>query len=306
MNNLMKNAVLRAVVFIVSFCGSNIAWAAAPSMSIGYQPMVSDGLAANQPFEAWLWLDKSSDPTIPGYAVPAGATLKLRFTEQFSPEPGHPLYAVMLNGWTQGAIPAKFTVSPDQSGPRTISIHYNQGIVPGGVEKPGLKAIHLHTGLLNPATAGDYPITVEFSNAGSLTGTNTAVVVHITQTAVPNVASYNQLHQGLNEDWQHVQRGKETPLPIDFLVNLPNNSRSFISLQSAKAGGLDILGDGKKIGSISVHGVPLSLAPEAFGPGFARLGIVRLHAKAGETQGIAEIVASLDGGTQYKIHVVVE
>ena len=235
MKSFVKVLVLRAVVLAVMTGSSRISWADAPSMSIGYQPMVSNGLAAKQPFEAWLWLDKTTDPATPGYAVPAGATIKLHFPEQFTPESGHPLYAVMLNGWTQGAIPAKFTVSPEQSDPRTIVIQYNQGIVPGGVEKPGLKAIHLHTGLLNPSTAGDYPITVEFSNAGLLNGTNKAVV-HVTPTALPNVASYNQLHQGLNEDWQHVQRGKETPLPIDFLVNLPNDSLAGPAVTMTSAG----------------------------------------------------------------------
>lgn len=293
------------LIVAAALCGSQLASAEAPPTTFGYQPMVSDGLAAKRPFEAWLWLDKSSDPGVPGYAVPAGATIRLRFPDQFTPQAGIPLAAVMLHGWSQGAISAQFTVAADSADPRTIVIHYDQEITPGPPEKPGLKAIHVRTNVLNPPVAGDYPVTVEFVNAGSLSGTSKAVA-HVTAAPVPNIAAYNQLHQGRNEDWQHVRAGEETALPIDLLLNLPGDSRSAISLRPAEGGALAILRDGKPIGLITATGVPVTLAPEAFGPGYARLGIVRVHAKAGAMKGPAEIVASLDGGTQYTIHVVVD
>jgi hypothetical protein len=78
-----------------------------------------------------------------------------------------------------------------------------------------------------------------------------------------------------------------------------------ISLKAGDAGP-GILKDGKPIGAITTHGVPVTLTPQMFGPGFSRLGIVEVHAKAGSTPGIAQIVASLDGGTQYTIHLIVE
>jgi hypothetical protein len=65
-------------------------------MTFGYQPMMSTGLAARQPFEARLWLDRSSDPTVPGYAVPAGATMRVHFPPPFTPAPGPPLAAIEL------------------------------------------------------------------------------------------------------------------------------------------------------------------------------------------------------------------
>jgi len=98
----------------------------------------------------------------------------------------------------------------------------------------------------------------------------------------------------------------EAPLPIDFLVTLPDESRSSISLTSSGDGALSILSDGKPIGSIRSQGIPLTLTPESFGPGYSRLGIIRVHATAGSQAGNAEITAALDGGTQYKINLIVE
>jgi hypothetical protein len=119
------------------------------------------------------------------------------------------------------------------------------------------------------------------------------------------VAAYNQLHSGKDEDWQHVKAGEEATLPIDFLVTLPHASRSVISLKAAD-GGLAILEDGKPIGLIRTEGVPVSLTPQAFGPGYSRLGIVEAHAKAGNEPGAARVVASLSGGTSYTINMIVE
>ena len=58
------------------------ALAGTPSVTVVYQPMVSTGLAAKQPFEAWFVFDKSSDPMVPGYAVPAGTTIRLAYSKE--------------------------------------------------------------------------------------------------------------------------------------------------------------------------------------------------------------------------------
>ena len=71
-------------------------------------------------------------------------------------------------------------------------------------------------------------------------------------------------------------------------------------------GSLHILSDGKPISSIMAKGVPVTLTAQPFGPGFARLGIIEVHAKAGMTAGDAQIVAALEGGTQYIINLIVE
>jgi hypothetical protein len=277
---------------------------APPAATVAYQPMVSTGLAAQNPFEAWFVFDKSSDPTVPGYAVPAGATIRFTFPAEFTPKPG-PLGAVMLHGWSQGPIDVKFKTAVDSKDPRTIVVHLDEAIAAGPPERPGLKAIHLRTGEINPPKAGDYPITIQFIDAGPLSGTTTAVA-HITAKPVPNIAAYNQLHHGKNQDWQRVKTGAATPLPIDFLVTLPDEARSFVSLKAATDGSLAILSDGKQIGSIRTKGVPITLTPQIFGPGYARLGIVEVHPKAGTTPGTAQIVAALEGGTEYVINLVVE
>jgi hypothetical protein len=297
-------AFFAAAIASAAMIAAKPARAEAPPTTVAYQPMVSTGMAARQPFEAWFVFDKSSDPVVPGYAVPAGATIRFTFPKAFTPKPGGFLGVVMLTGWSQGSIPAKFSTVLDDKNPRTVVVRFNEGIAAGPAERPGLKAIHLRTNEINPAKVGDYPITIQFIDAGPLSGT-TKPTAHITAHPIPNVAAYNQLHQSKDEDWQRVKPGEDAPLPIDFLVTLPDASRSVISLKAGDAG-LSILKDGKPIGSITAQGVPVALTPQAFGPGYSRLGIIEVHAKAGSTPGVAQIVASLDGGTRYTIHLVVE
>jgi hypothetical protein len=79
-----------------------------------------------------------------------------------------------------------------------------------------------------------------------------------------------------------------------------------VSLKPLADGSLAILSDGKPAGSIRTHGAPVTLAPESFGPGYSRVGIIRVRAKAGSQPGLAQIVAALDGGTQYTINLIVE
>jgi hypothetical protein len=278
--------------------------AAAPQVTVAHQVMVGTGLAAGHSFECWLVLDKSSDPTVPGYAVPAGATFRITFPKAFTPKPGM-LGSVMLHGWAQGPIPVKFTTTTDTKDPRTVVIQLQEAIESGPADRPGLKAIHLRTSEMNPVKAGDYPIAVEFIEAGPLSG-KTQAIVHITSKPVPNVAAYNQLHQGKDQDWQRVKTGGAAPLPIDFLVTLPNAPRTSVSLKATGDGSFAILGDGQPIGSITTSGVPIALESQPFVPGFARLGIVEVHAKAGMTTGTAQITAALKDGTQYAIHLIVE
>ncbi len=103
-----------------------------------------------------------------------------------------------------------------------------------------------------------------------------------------------------------MKTGQAASLPIDLLVTLPDKCRSFVSLRSAGEGSLEILSDGAPIGMVKQRGVSVVLKSEPFGPGFARLGIVRFHVTGGSTPGIAEIDAQLQGGPRYMIHVVVE
>jgi hypothetical protein len=279
--------------------------AEAPAVTVEYQPMVSTGLAASQPFEAWFVFDKSSDPRVPGYAIPAGATIRFAFPKEFTPQADLFQGAVMLYGWPQGPIPAKFATTQDEADPRTLIVRFDEPIGVAAPDKPGLKAIHLRVRVLNPATSGDYPITVDFANAGALSGIAKSIA-HITAKAVPNVAAYNQLNQGRGSNWQRVKAGQEAPVPIDFLVTIPDVPRSVVSLKPLADGSLAILSDGKPAGSIRTHGAPVTLAPESFGPGYSRVGIIRVRAKAGSQPGLAQIVAALDGGTQYTINLIVE
>jgi hypothetical protein len=57
-------------------------------VSVAYQPMTATGLAAEHPFDAWFVLDKSADPSVPGYEVPAGATIRVTFPKQSLPSRG--------------------------------------------------------------------------------------------------------------------------------------------------------------------------------------------------------------------------
>jgi hypothetical protein len=297
----MREATTALLLGVSSFTP---AIAAAPGATVAYQPMVSTGLAADQPFEAWFVLDKSSDPMVPGYAIPAGATIRFVFPKEFTPKDGLFQGAVMLPGWVQGPIPANFTTTQDAANPRAIIIKFNAPIITEPPGHPGLKDIHIRARVLNPA-AGNYPIAITLTNAGPLDGTTTAVA-RITPTPVPNIAAYNELNAGKGSNWQHVKPDQEVPVPVDFLVTLPNVPRSVISLSAQPDGSVKILSDGKPIGSIKATGVPVTMTPVAFGPGKSRLGIIRVNVKAGNQPGMAEITAALDAGTQYKINVVVD
>ena len=308
----VQSNAFRSIILLAAGAAGAMMLAAAPARAeapvttVGYQPMVSTGLAAKQPFEAWFIFDKSPDPAVPGYAVPARATVRFTFPKEFTPLADNPhLEGALLYGWPHGAVPVPFSITQDKTEPHIVIVRIDQAISVDPPGRPGLKAIHVRTGELNPSSPGDYPVEIEFIDAGALTGKTTAVA-HITSRPVPNIAAYNQLHQSKDEDWQRVKLGSEAPLPIDFLVTLPNESRSSISLTPASGSTLTILSDGKPIGSITTKGVPIVLSSQIFGPGFARLGIVEVHAKAGITPGTAQIVASLDGGTQYVVNLIVE
>ena len=279
--------------------------AAPPGARIEYQPMTSDGLAAGYPFEAWVVFDVSSNPAVRGLALPAGASFHFTFPKAFIPQPGRHPEAVLLYGWPQKAAPIRFITGFDPQNPNTIMLTLMEAFPAGPPERPGLKAIHLRWGPDNPLQAGDYPVTIKISNAGECSGTMEAVA-HITPKSVPNVAAYNQLHEGRNEEWQHVKMGQTAPLPIDLLITLPDKARSFIALRPSARGNLEILSDGVPIGMVSKRGVPVTLKPEPFGPGFARLGIVRFQVTAGSQPGVASIDAQLQGGPSYTLQVIVE
>jgi hypothetical protein len=284
---------------------STTVMASPPRATIEYQPMTSQGLAAGYPFEAWVVFDKSSNPAEPGYALPAGATFRFTFAPAFTPKPGIVPEAVLLYDWPQKAAPVPFTIGFDPRDSHTIVLRLMEAFPTGPPERPGLKAIHLRWGPLNPMKEGDYPITIEIVGAGELPGT-TEAYTHITSRPVPVVAAYNQLHEGRNEDWQHVKMGQTAPLPIDLLITLPDKARSSIELRPGTSGNLEILSDGTPIGTVTRRGVPVTLRPEHFGPGFARLGIVRFYVTGGSVPGPAEIDAQLQGGPRYTLHVVVE
>src|SRR5512143_3511934 len=91
LNRMLLVAVAAALATVVSLIPQSTVWADAPTATVAYQPMVSAGLAVRQPFEAWFVLDKSLDPAVPGYEVPAGATIRFTFPEQFTPSPGGPM-----------------------------------------------------------------------------------------------------------------------------------------------------------------------------------------------------------------------
>jgi len=279
--------------------------ASPPRATIEYQPMTSQGLAAGYPFEVWVVFDKSPNPAEPGYALPAGATFRFMFPTAFTPQPGTHPESVLLYDWPQKAAPVPFTVGLDPQDPRAIVLRLTEAFPVGPPERPGLKAIHLRMGPLNPTKGGDYPIAIQISDAGELSGI-TQAIAHITAKPVPVVAAYNQLHGSRNEDWQHVKMDQTAPLPIDLLITLPDKARSSMELRPANGGNLEILSDGVAIGTITRRGVPITFKPESFGPGFARLGIVRFYVTGGSVPGLAEIDAQLQGGPRYTLHAVVE
>ena len=301
----MKKIYMLLITTLTFVVLATTVMASPPRATIEYQPMTSQGLAVGYPFEAWVVFDKSSNPAESGYALPAGATFRFTFPPAFTPKLDIHPESVLLYDWPQKAAPVLFSVGLDPQAPRAIVLRLKEAFPAVPPERPGLKAIHLRWGPLNPIQEGDYPISIEISDAGELSGT-TQAIAHITSKPVPVVAAYNQLHKGRNEDWQHVKAGQAAPLPIDLLITLPDKARSSTELRPVAGGNLEILSDGVAIGTITRRGVPVALKPESFGPGFARLGIVRFYVTGGSVSGLAEIDAQLQGGPRYTLHVLVE
>ena len=197
--------IIHATLFLTLLAAPVVA--APPGATIEYQPMTSSGLAVGYPFESWIVFNMSSDPTVPGMSLPAGATFRFTFPAAFTPQTGHAPQAVLLYNWPQMAAPVPFTIALDPQDMRTIVLKISAPFPAFPPERPGLKSIHLRWGPLNPKEAGDYPITIQLSDAGEFSGT-TQAIAHITTKPFPNIAAYNQLHEGRNENWQHVKTGQ--------------------------------------------------------------------------------------------------
>jgi len=63
--------VIAALTLFILFSAKPIS-AAPMEVRVAYQPMTSEGLAANCPFESWI-VFRDPNPSEPGYALPAGA-----------------------------------------------------------------------------------------------------------------------------------------------------------------------------------------------------------------------------------------
>lgn len=59
------------------------------------------------------------------------------------------------------------------------------------------------------------------------------------------------------------------------LLHAAAEARAAVATPDLLVGGR-VLSDGKRIGSIKSQGVPVTLTPESFGPGYSRLEIIRV------------------------------
>jgi len=168
----MKKRLVLATVMVL-FAAT--AWAAPPIAMIVYEPTAGDGFAVGSAFEAWVYLDRPPNPAIPGYALPEGATLRFRFPEAFLPQPDRGPRAELLSGGPSGPLGAPFTIYKDPEDARTVILILTAPLPSGSPGNPGLKAIRLSPGSLNPSEPGEYPITIEYSNAGELSGSTQAI-----------------------------------------------------------------------------------------------------------------------------------
>lgn len=92
-------SLITSTILVFVFFATTVG-AASPGATIEYQPMTSDGLAAGSPFEAWVVFNISSNPSIPGLALPAGATFRFTFPQAFTPQSSNHPQAVLLYGWS--------------------------------------------------------------------------------------------------------------------------------------------------------------------------------------------------------------
>ena len=183
---MVKKLVLTTVILLLAAT----AWTTPPPATIVYQPMAGDGFAAGYPFEAWIYFDRSPDPGVPGYAFPEGTIFRFKFPQAFMPRADRPPQAVLLGGNPDAPILTPFTVSMDPGDPRVIVLTLTAPLLSGSPGNPGLKAIHLGWGPLNPSAAGEYPITIEYVSAGDLSG-STVAIARITPKPLAGVAAWN-------------------------------------------------------------------------------------------------------------------
>jgi len=112
--------------------------------------------------------------------------------KDFTPQLSNSPQAVLLHGCSQGPIPVPFTVGLDPQDSHTIVLKLSADLPAGPPDRPGLKAIHLRWGPLNPTQAGDYPISIQLSDAGGLSGTTQAIAIsppNRYQTSLPTISS---------------------------------------------------------------------------------------------------------------------
>ena len=181
---MLKKLGFAAIIVLFA----TVAWTTPPPVTIVYQPMTGNGFAAGYPFEAWVYFDRSPDPAIPGYAFPEGATFRFKFPQAFVPQPDRGPQAVLLNGSPHGPIQVPFVIGIDPQDARTIVLQLTAPLPSGPPASPGLKAIHLRWGPINPSEPGEYPITIEYSDAGDLSG-STQAIARITAKPVSDIAA---------------------------------------------------------------------------------------------------------------------
>ncbi len=121
-----RGASLAATLLVTLFGSAAGALAAPRKVTVTPQPMVATRPAAGHEFEGWFVLDKPPDPAVAGYAVPAGAAIRIIFPDTFTPIAGAHPEAVLLYGWLQKAIGVPLTVIRDSARPGSIRPDWGQ------------------------------------------------------------------------------------------------------------------------------------------------------------------------------------
>jgi hypothetical protein len=265
--------------------------------SVGRAPVSATGLAAGRTFEGWVRFAASADPRVRGIAMHAGDRIRITFPKAFTPVDGDPT-AYLLYGWPQGDADADFTVGRAPGDARTIVISVRSTIAALSPQMPGVKAIHLIAPLRNPE-AGTYHLHVMVTLRGRTHSAEEAVRIEAAPRA--QLAPFNAMHDGRNEDWQTVHIASRASTDADFLYTDERGDHpANLTLQTVgeRPTRASVMLDGARIGEI-IASRGLVLVPQAAPRG----GVVRVGVLASRTPGSATVTARLSNGNLTVLHL---
>lgn len=302
--------------------------------SVENAPVIPDGTVAGARTEFVINLDVSPDPNVPGFALPAGKSIRVTLPSAFVNTQELPLASVgsqedcvpgnfqcttaaLLQGWPQRPIPfGQYALSYD--GANTIVITANEDILPQTPNAPGVKQIHLLWLAATNPEEGLYPVHVEIEGTSEGEWLSGYGLLEILPSTRPTVAVTSVFNPGNpNTVYQHARAGTPVPLPYDLLLwDADGNPMNGVTLQKIDASRWLLMQGDQAVGMAAIEApagatgqrlipagesfqinAPISAAPTA------RL---RTYFQVGSTPGTYTVRFHMRGGNEVHMTVIAD